>query len=329
MTPQRPVVPPVEPGVPRPRWSVMIPTYHCAEFLSDTLRSVLQQDPGPDVMEIVVVDDHSVRDDPEAVVRHLGADRVRFVRQPRNVGHVRTFNRCLALSRGEIVHLLHGDDWVEDGFYAAADSAFRASVDLAGFVCRYGYAHEATGEVHDGPLLQEHRGVIDGWLELLAEGQRLQAPSTAVARAVYERVGGFDLGIGGYGEDWEMWLRVAAAGPVWWEPRRLAVYRIRSGSLSDRTRLRRNMADMRRVMALNERTLEGHVTPARAAELSDLARRSLALALLRRTSRAIGAGDLRAPFDAIVEAVRLRPTWEVLVRSAALMRRWVLARYRN
>jgi hypothetical protein len=29
------------PGVERPFWSVMIPTYHCAEYLAHTLRSVL------------------------------------------------------------------------------------------------------------------------------------------------------------------------------------------------------------------------------------------------------------------------------------------------
>ena len=38
----------------RPLWSVMIPTFHCARFLRQTLESVLSQDPGPDVMQIEV-----------------------------------------------------------------------------------------------------------------------------------------------------------------------------------------------------------------------------------------------------------------------------------
>ena len=58
--------------VKRPLWSVIIPTYNCAEFLKQTLQSVLVQDPGEEVMEIIVIDDHSTKDDPEAVVKEFG-----------------------------------------------------------------------------------------------------------------------------------------------------------------------------------------------------------------------------------------------------------------
>ena len=46
----------------RPLWSVVIPTYNCAEFLKQTLTSVLSQDPGEALMEIIVVDgDRSIQ----------------------------------------------------------------------------------------------------------------------------------------------------------------------------------------------------------------------------------------------------------------------------
>ena len=48
---------PVSEAVHRPLWSVMIPTFDCARFLHQTLESVLSQDPGPDVMQIEVIDD--------------------------------------------------------------------------------------------------------------------------------------------------------------------------------------------------------------------------------------------------------------------------------
>ncbi len=73
--PHRATIPPVE-GEYRPLWSVMIPTYHCADYLRQTLESVLAQDPGPDMMQVEVVDDHSTEDDPEAVVREVRACRV-------------------------------------------------------------------------------------------------------------------------------------------------------------------------------------------------------------------------------------------------------------
>src|SRR5215208_3279685 len=102
---------PVAEGVDRPRWSVMITTYHCADYLRESLGSVLAQDPGPHLMQIEVVDDHSTNDDPEGVVREVGGGRVSFFRQPENVGHSRNFAACLERARGELVHLLHGDDF--------------------------------------------------------------------------------------------------------------------------------------------------------------------------------------------------------------------------
>jgi glycosyltransferase involved in cell wall biosynthesis len=304
----------------------MVPTYHCARYLEQTLASVLQQDPGPAAMEIVVVDDYSVRDDPEAVVRSLAPGRVRFYRQPANVGHVRNFNTCLRLARGEWVHLLHGDDWVEPGFYAAADDAVVQRPDLAAFVCRYRYFAEATGDADVGRLLQSQPGVLRGWLERLATGQALQAPSIAVRRSAYEAVGGFDLGIDGYGEDWEMWLRIATAGPVWWDPTPRAVYRVRDGSLSDRSRLHSNMADMRRIVSLNERTLSAHLPPDRVHELSATARRSLAQALLRRTRRSLAGGDRHPPWPAVQEAVRIWPRSETASDSLRVIAYWLSRR---
>ncbi|MDQ5819913.1 MAG: hypothetical protein M3540_00535 [Actinomycetota bacterium] len=50
--PDRPRIEPVPAGDPRPTWSVMIPTYQCAEYLATTLESVLAQDPGAERMKI-------------------------------------------------------------------------------------------------------------------------------------------------------------------------------------------------------------------------------------------------------------------------------------
>ena len=52
-----PVGPP--PEGPRPFWSVMVPTYEPSTLLEETLRAVLDQDPGPEAMQIAVVDDRS------------------------------------------------------------------------------------------------------------------------------------------------------------------------------------------------------------------------------------------------------------------------------
>src|SRR5678815_5469359 len=121
---------PVPEGTTRPLWSVMIPTYNCASYLRETLASVLAQDPGPERMQIEVVDDCSTKDDPQAVVREVGMGRVVFHRQRANVGHTQNFETCLQRSRGYLIHLLHGDDAVRPGFYATIEAIFAGHPEI-------------------------------------------------------------------------------------------------------------------------------------------------------------------------------------------------------
>jgi len=88
-------------GDRRPLWSVMIPTYNPrAVYLEETLNSVLQQDPGPEQMQIEVVDDGSMHDTASEAVRRVGAGRVAFHAEPQNRGLANTWNRCLERARG-------------------------------------------------------------------------------------------------------------------------------------------------------------------------------------------------------------------------------------
>ena len=60
-------------------------------------------DPGPDCMQIEVIDDASTTDNPQAVVADIAPGRVGFFRQTSNVGHIRNFETCLIRARGHLV----------------------------------------------------------------------------------------------------------------------------------------------------------------------------------------------------------------------------------
>jgi glycosyltransferase involved in cell wall biosynthesis len=297
----------------------MIPTYNCASYLRETLRSVLAQDLGPETMQIEVVDDHSTKDDPEAVVAELGQGRVSFFRQPVNAGHVRNFNTCLQRSRGQLVHLLHGDDQVRSGFYQKIGRAFADHPEIGAAFCRYMAMDEDGHWQHIVRLEQRQSGILPGWLERIATGQRLQTPAMVVRRDVYERLGGYDRRIRYYGEDWEMWVRIAAEYPVWYEVEPLALYRVHSNSLSGRSlRTGENAQDLRQVIEI----IGAYLPPDRAAELTRTANRENAFACLRRARRLLGGHHLRPALAQLLEAPRFSRAPHVLAWTAAVFGLW-------
>ncbi|GAB4427850.1 MAG: glycosyltransferase [Anaerolineae bacterium] len=236
-----PAIQPVSATAARPLWSVMIPTYNCADSLRLTLQSVLRQAPGPEQMHIEVVDDCSTRDDPEAVVNEIGRGRVKFFRQPQNVGAIANFNSCVQRSTGQLVHILHGDDLVEDGFYRALSGPLRQNPEIGAAFCRQIYIDHLGRPIRTTRLEQPESGIFTRALDVLAVSNRIPPPAIVIRRAVYEQIGGYDLRLF-HAADWEMWVRIAAHYPVWYHTEPLALYRVHPGS--DTSRLFKTGANM-------------------------------------------------------------------------------------
>lgn len=312
--PYRATISPVLCGTPRPLWSVMIPTYNCAKYLRETLASVLAQDLGPDIMQIEVVDDRSTRDDPAAVVEELGCGRVGFYRQPENVGHTRNFETCLKRSRAKLIHLLHGDDCVRDGFYRTMQQAFDKNPEIGAAFCRHIYMDEHSHWQSISPLEQPESGVLVNWLERIAVEQRIQTPSIVVRRDVYEKLGMFDNRLS-WAEDWEMWVRIAAHYPMWYEVEPLALYRMHSASNSGcYTRTGENIRDLRRAICI----MRQHLADDRADKLSKMALEHYAFYALNSTSEFAVAGDLQAAMNQIREALLCCSSLKVVRSSLKL-----------
>ncbi len=201
---------------PEPRVSVVIPCHNSLRWLPETMRTVLDQ--SFDDFEVVLVDDGG-DDDLDAWARTLRDHRVRVVRQD-NAGVSAARNRGIAESRGELVALLDSDDlWFPH--------------TLEAMLRRY---DEAVGdtEAHRGPPV----GLVYGWYQVAdehgtpvgrveayeAEGQAWEefvtanpvGPSaTLVPRSVYADLGGFEENRERFPidvEDWDMWIRLVAAG---------------------------------------------------------------------------------------------------------------------
>ena len=238
---------PVIDGQKRPLWSVLIPCFNCADFLRSALSGVLNQDQGPECMEIIVVDDCSTTDDPAEVVRDIGKGRVRILRQSSNVGKVRNYETGLLASCGHLVHQLHGDDMVQPGFYQAMAAAFDAYPEAGAFFCESDYIDE-TGAITDRTGQERPTtGILENWLLRIATTQRIQTPSMVVRRNVYEELGGFDRRLD-CSEDWEMWIRIARHFPVGFCAEARAQYRTSPSNNSTRSILSGTRGRTQRLM---------------------------------------------------------------------------------
>jgi glycosyltransferase involved in cell wall biosynthesis len=215
----------IESAAARPFWSVMIPTYNArADYLEETLRSVLAQDPGVDAMQIEVVDDCSPHGMQVQLVHQIAGDRVAVHREPTNNGLAGVWNRCIERARGQWIHILHQDDIVLPGFYERLYSGIVCN-PLVGMAFSRFAIIDATGHWSGlGPLESPAPGVLDGWLERVGTGLRLECPAAVVKRETYERLGGFSTELTSV-LDIEMWVRIAAHTPVYYEPQILAAYR--------------------------------------------------------------------------------------------------------
>jgi glycosyltransferase involved in cell wall biosynthesis len=249
-----PIIAPLPLGTVRPVWSVMIPAYNCSVFLPDAIQSVLEQDPGPDLMQIEVVDDCSTDTDVETLVNKIGKGRVRYFRQEKNVGSLRNFETCINRAKGKYIHLLHGDDRVKTGYYKHIEALFTKYPDAGAAFCAWNNIDEENYIFRRSDIEVGRPDLLVNWLPKLAEHTRIQYVAMAVKREAYEKLGSF-YGVT-YGEDWEMWARVARDYPIAYTPEILAEYREHKSSISSNSFLSgKNVQDISKVIT----TISGYL----------------------------------------------------------------------
>lgn len=289
----------------------MIPVYNCARYLEETLRSVLAQDPGPEEMQIAVLDDLS-DDDPAEVVHRLAPGRVEYVRHASRQGAAGNFNACVRLARGHWVHILHGDDAVRPGFYEAMRQGIADHPEIVASFCRAIFVDRFGNWLGISDLDLDQAGIYPDFLAKIAVGNRIWTPVIVVKRDVYEKMGGFNPHLP-HCCDWDMWKRVALVGPVWFDPRPLALYR--QHEASDTSKLIRkaaNIADMRKALELSLH----YLPPESAREWVKAGRRRVAEIALVSARELLEKRQFRAGWLHLVEAFKAFPHPVTLANAA-------------
>jgi glycosyltransferase involved in cell wall biosynthesis len=212
--------------------TAVVAAYNAELWIGEALEAILGQTRPPE--EIVVVNDGSTDGTARVLERFAGA--VRVVHQP-NGGCPAAFNRAFGEARGDFVAMCGADDvWEPRKLEWQAEAiAAHPEIDVLFGDARVIGEHRPAGLANDLYTEGVPAGVLEGGMlrDALYRGNFICAPSIAIRRSLFERLGPF---IEDYGaDDYEYWMRCLRVGAsFFYDERALLSYRRHESNLSSR-----------------------------------------------------------------------------------------------
>ncbi len=205
------------PVSPAPLVSIIIPVHNKFSTTYNCLQSI-DRHPSRASFEIIIVDDSST--DETLLASLLVSGGCRIIRNPTNLGFVRSSNAGAAAARGEFLFFLNNDTLMRDGWLDELVATFAAlpNIGIVGAKLLF----------EDGSL-QEAGGIIwrlgDGWnwgrgkspedpaFSYLRDADWVSGAALMIPAALFRDLGGFDeIYAPAYYEDADIAFRVRARG---------------------------------------------------------------------------------------------------------------------
>lgn len=205
----------------QPLVSIITPSFNQAQFLEETIRSVLDQD--YPCIEYILIDGGSADGSLEVIQRHAGR-LARWVSEP-DRGQTDAINKGFAWANGEILAWLNSDDTYLRG-------AVGEAVD-------YLVTHPEAGMVYgDANLIDKDGQVIGRFPAKQTDYRRLRRGYVHIPQqasffraSLWKRVGPLDPTFF-FAMDYDLWIRLARLAPLHYTPRLWANFRLHSGGKS-------------------------------------------------------------------------------------------------
>lgn len=201
-----------------PLVTIITPTFNQAEFIVDTVESVLNQT--YQYIEYLVIDDGST--DQTSKLMSAYDQRLRYIQQD-NVGQAATLNRGWHLSTGQIIGYLSSDDCLKP---TAVEELVKALLDSSETVLVYPDFDliDASGRVFR--LVQTEEFSFDRLqVDLVCQ----PGPGALFKKVVFDEIGGWNEGLRQV-PDFEYWLRASQTGKFKRVAKSLAYYRVHEDS---------------------------------------------------------------------------------------------------
>ena len=94
-----------------PKVSICIPAYNNVNEVKRLLESIFLQ--SFKNYEIILTDD-STNNEISELIEQMGRQKIRYIHNPKPLGHIFNWNRALSEAKGEYVKIMFSDDWFTD-----------------------------------------------------------------------------------------------------------------------------------------------------------------------------------------------------------------------
>ncbi len=201
-----------------PRVSIITPSYHQAQFIEETIRSVLLQ--GYLDLEYIVVDGGSNDGTVDLLRRYQ--DRIYWVSEP-DQGQTDAINKGLRMAHGDILAYLNSDDlYLPSALHAIVEQfQIRPEVGLI-----YGDCKVIDERGRELGHLPRHDFSLRRMIE---RGEFLPQQAVFWRRVVQDKIGLFDASLH-YAMDYDFFIRVGRVFPVAYLPQPIACFRMHGTS---------------------------------------------------------------------------------------------------
>jgi len=209
-----------------PKVSVIIPTYNSAQYICETLDSVLAQTYKD--YEIIVVDDGSTDNTREVLKPYMS--KIKYIYKE-NGGPASARNVGIKNARGEYIAFLDSDDiWLPEKLEKQIEY-LQSNPDIA-------LVYSDCIRFNENGVCQRKSNVYhlrEGYIFFkLLEGNFITTSTVIVRRECLDKVGYFDEELDDlkHSEDYDLWLRISRSFKIGYIREPLVKYRVRESGLN-------------------------------------------------------------------------------------------------
>jgi len=184
-------------------FSIIIPTYNRADFISKTIASVLNQTYPH--FEIIVVDDGST-DNTEEVIKSISHPKLRYFKKQNNErGAARNYG--VQQSKGDYINFFDSDDFLYPNHFETAANFIK---EHQAIFFNVGY------EILDaaGRVISKYCDFPQDWQAALIKSNYLACNSVFLTRELALQFPFIEDRKLTTAEDWEIWLRISSQHPL-------------------------------------------------------------------------------------------------------------------